>query len=413
MKAQALLRQATGLNLSQQVAERAVRQRMERRDCADSDTYLAQLTADELTALVELVVVPESWLFRDIQAFHAATAFVRRRAAVATRPIRILSIPCAGGEEPYSMAMALCDAGVARAAFSIDAVDLSPGCIARARAGVYGNNAFRAADTAFRERYFTPLGDGDYRIADALREQVNFKQGNLLQFDTATYGAHYDLVFCRNLLIYFDQPTTSAAIAVLTALLAEDAMLLVGYAEVPSLCRHGFTVLPHRHAFALTKSAPPAPGLPTVAAAPARKPAPRAASTAGASTPPARAPRPAPPPPAASAIPSSGKAPADLLQQARDLADLAQFQQADEKCQAHLAAHPDSADAYFLLGMLSEQAGAAAPAEHYWRRCLYLQPDHYDALCHLALLAERAGNDSGAATLKARAARIFQRRQAS
>ena len=76
--AQTLLRRATGLTVSKSMAERAVRQRMERTGQNDSDAYLATITAEEMTQLVELVVVPESWLFRDPQAFYAATPFAPR-----------------------------------------------------------------------------------------------------------------------------------------------------------------------------------------------------------------------------------------------------------------------------------------------------------------------------------------------
>ncbi|KAB8063475.1 CheR family methyltransferase, partial [Janthinobacterium violaceinigrum] len=261
MTAQSLLRRATGLSVSKSVAERAVGQRMEQTGFADSEAYLQALTPAEMTQLIELVVVPESWLFRDPQAFYATVELVQERWARG-RATRILSIPCAGGEEPYSMAMALRDGGVPKQAFSIDAYDLSPGCIERAQAGIYGRNAFRAQDVAFRERYFTHVADDAYRIIDTLREQVTFRQGNLLQFDTATYSRHYDVIFCRNLLIYFDKPTTRAAIHNLSALLADDGMLLAGYAEVPSFCQNGFAPLQFRQAFALKKeTAAPAAAL--------------------------------------------------------------------------------------------------------------------------------------------------------
>ena len=176
MTAQALLRRATGLSVSKAVAERAVGQRMEQTGFSDSVAYLQALTPAEMTQLIELVVVPESWLFRDPQAFYATVELVQERWARG-RATRILSIPCAGGEEPYSMAMALRDGGVPKQAFSIDAYDLSPGCIERAQAGVYGRNAFRAQDVAFRERYFTHVADDAYRIIDALREQVTLQAG--------------------------------------------------------------------------------------------------------------------------------------------------------------------------------------------------------------------------------------------
>lgn len=410
MTAQALLRRATGLSVSKTVAERAVGQRMEQTGVSDSAAYLQALTPAEMTQLIELVVVPESWLFRDPQAFYATVELVQERWARG-RATRILSIPCAGGEEPYSMAMALRDGGVPKQAFSIDAYDLSPGCIERAQAGVYGRNAFRAQDVAFRERYFTHVADDAYRIIDALREQVTFKQGNLLQFDTATYSRHYDVIFCRNLLIYFDKPTTRAAIANLSALLADDGMLLAGYAEVPSFCQNGFAPLQFRQAFALKKEATPPAAVIQVAALP---PPTRALR----SVPPAPRPAPARAAPAPAARPRSvpvqaPQPPADLLAEARRLADRGQLREAGEKCHAHLARVPEAAEAYFMLGIINELAGKMDLADDYWRRCIYLQPDHYEALCHLSLLAERNGNHTAAATLKARAARIYQRRQAS
>ncbi|WP_338681306.1 protein-glutamate O-methyltransferase CheR [Janthinobacterium sp. TB1-E2] len=417
MTAQTLLRRATGLSVSKSVAERAVGQRMEQTGFADSEAYLQALTPAEMTQLIELVVVPESWLFRDPQAFYATVELVQERWARG-RATRILSIPCAGGEEPYSMAMALRDGGVPKQAFSIDAYDLSPGCIERAQAGIYGRNAFRAQDVAFRERYFTHVADDSYRIIDSLREQVTFRQGNLLQFDTATYSRHYDVIFCRNLLIYFDKPTTRAAIQNLSALLADDGMLLAGYAEVPSFCQNGFTTLQFRQAFALKKetAAPaspvqmaPLPALRTLRSVP---PAPRRAAVTAPSSAAQAAPRTRPvsvPSPA----PATQAAQADLLAEARLLADRGQLREAGEKCHAHLAKVPEAAEAYFMLGIINELAGKMDLADDYWRRCIYLQPDHYEALCHLSLLAERNGNHTAAATLKARAARIYERRQAS
>lgn len=81
MTAQALLRRATGLSVSKSVAERAVGQRMEQTGFADSEAYLQALTPAEMTQLIELVVVPESWLFRDPQAFYATVELVQERWA--------------------------------------------------------------------------------------------------------------------------------------------------------------------------------------------------------------------------------------------------------------------------------------------------------------------------------------------
>jgi chemotaxis protein methyltransferase WspC len=414
--AQSMLRKATGLNLSKSVVERAIKNRMEQTDAANQDQYLEQMTPQELTALVELVVVPESWFYRDPQAFQAAADFVRARLSTDSgRLVRILTIPCAGGEEPYTMAMVLSDAGIAGGSYIIDAFDISPGCVERAKSGIYGRNAFRSQDLAFRDRHFSHVGDDDYRVSDAIRKQVRIKQGNLLEFDLSARTGYYDVIFCRNLLIYFDKPTTKAAIAKLEALLAADGQLFAGYAEVPSFCQHGFAPLSYPQAFGVIKEAAAAPRK-SIAAPPLRAKA-AAPRIAHAFAPPAptaplpRATRPVAAPraatPAAAPMPS-----VDLLAEARRLADLGDVKAAEGKCRDHLAQHPESAEAYFILGLLNELTNKLKLAEDYWKRCIYLQPDHYEALCHLALLAEANNDAAGAAALKARAARIYKRQQA-
>jgi chemotaxis protein methyltransferase WspC len=401
MSARELLRQASGLDLSEQVVARALRERMAKCGVADTGQYLQGMAPAELAALIELVVVPESWMFRDADAFAAATAHVRQ--CLAARPghvVRILSIPCAAGEEPYSMAMALADAGVAPGSFQIEGVDLSRAALGRAQAGRYTRNAFRGADLGFRQRHFSRVGD-EFQISDAMRAQVSFSQANLLDFRSVAETRRYDVVFCRNLLIYFDEATTAAAIAVLRGVLADDGMLFAGYAEVPAFCRYGFVALRLRGAFALRKAGPAVASGPT---APIHNDTPAPAAMPRLRRPPASMPAPAP-------VINAAAPSAAGLAQARRLADQGDYQGAGAACRALLAAEPDSAEAYFILGMVSECARDDAAAEDNWRRCVYLQPDHYEAVCHLALLAEQVGDAPRAEALRQRAARIFARRQ--
>ena len=382
MSAEARLRQATGLDLDGATVARALKRRMRALDLDAAASYEALLDGDELNALIEEVVVPESWMFRDPEAFSVAAGFLRER--VANGRARILSLPCAGGEEPYSMAMALEDAGVAREAYRIDAVDLSEASLARARAGRYTRNAFRGPGQQYRQRYFT--GDGScFQIAPWLRQQVNFIKGNILDF---VPGMRYDVIFCRNLLIYFDEPTVAAAVARLDQMLEDDGMLFAGYAEVPAFARHGFEVVRAPGAFALQKAAAAPPPARPVPAPAARQPAVRAAA--------------APPPQPADA--------AALLAQAQRAADQGMLAEAARICRAMLEADPNSAGAWFILGMTAESDGDDAGANASYRRCVYLQPDHYEALCHLALLCGRGGDAAQAAAFRQRAGRIYARR---
>ncbi|MGZ8314443.1 MAG: CheR family methyltransferase [Telluria sp.] len=417
MSVRDLIQRETGLDLSEAAVDRAVQQRMALGGAASQAAYLAGMTPDEFKALTELLVVPESWMFRDADAFAAATAFVQRRLAQAPgRVVRILSVPCAGGEEPYSMAMALADAGVAPSAYSIDALDLSEVALARARDGRYTRNAFRGQKLEFRERHFTRDGNY-YQISDELRARVRFRHGNLLTASPAEIG-RFDVVFCRNLLIYFDEPTAAAAIVRLGALLADGGLLFAGFAEVPAYCRNGFATVRAAGAFALQKAGQATPVQPPAtaprararAARPAPRPSPAPASPAAGAKPKPRRTGAAPTPtPAPAPAPAPSPDHAAILAQARMQADQGDYQGAAAACRRVLDTVPDAAEAFFILGLTSECEGRQAAADDYWRRCVYLKPDHYEALCHLALLAGERGDAAQAAAFRQRAARIYDR----
>lgn len=394
-----VLRERTGIDLAAASLQAAVRQRARARGMADALAYEAEALRDEaeLKALIDLVVVPESWFFRDEDAFAAAVRFVRQRLADGAR-VRALCVPCAAGEEPYSLAIALREAGIAAADCAIDAIDISPAAIGRAQAGVYSRNAFRSRDLSFRDRHFSALADG-WRLNEDIRRSVRFACASLLSLAPPEAPLRYDLVFCRNLLIYFDAATQALAAARLRALLNDDGMLFAGYAETMPLSQHGFLLQPIARAFAMVKNLPRRRPV----AAPERNPAP--------------SPRPAPrtvqpqarplAPPAVSA--PQPDAESDLLAQARALADRGAVAEAQAVLRRCLERAPDLAPAWFLLGLLSEQQRDAAQAAHCLKRAVYLDPDHYEALCHLALLAEGQGDRVQAQRCRRRAARVHER----
>jgi len=386
-----LLQRQTGLMLTEADLARAVYERLQARGLAAGTTYAPLPGTPEFDALLDLLVVPESWLLRDPAVFAHALQAVQRR--LLERPgvqVRVLSLPCAGGEEPYSLAMQLADAGIGPAQCRIDAIDISRAAIDRARQGRYTNNAFRGPDpdriAALRARWFARDGAW-YAIAPALREYVCFSQGNLFALPDHVVARRYDLVFCRNLLIYFDADACARAAGRLLTLLVDDGQLLSGYAEAPALCAHGFAPAAPRTPFALAKAvplparrAPSAPRLfPTVARRPAPAPAPAPHATA-------------------------------LLDQARRAADAGRLVDARIACDALLRTDPACAEAHYLCGLLAECARDDAAARRDWQRCLYLDPDHYEALCGLALLHERHGDTALAAGMRRRAARVFARR---
>ena len=255
-KLEALLKQKMGLDadsIGSPAIKRAVQSRLAACKLDTMERYweCVRDSAAELQALIEAVVVPETWFFRNREAFAALAQIAQELPA---RPVlRLLSLPCSTGEEPYSMAMALLDAGVAPSGFRIDGLDISRQVLEDARHGIYGRNSFRGRELSFRDRYFEPAGQF-YAVADTVRRQVQFHQWNL--FDAAPLPAteRYDVIFCRNLLIYFDPAGQDQAVRTLDRLLAPGGYLFVGPSETGVPLARGYVSARRPLAFAFHRA---------------------------------------------------------------------------------------------------------------------------------------------------------------
>jgi chemotaxis protein methyltransferase WspC len=410
---EALLKHAIGLDtesIGAPAVERAVLERcaLWRGDgSGDLDAYWMALnaSADELQLLIEAVVVPETWFFRDHGSFDAfARLAAERLARQFPLPLRLLSLPCATGEEPYSMAMALFDRGILAGRFVIDAADVSDRAVSLAMQAVYGRNSFRGHQLDFRERYFTE-SNGGWLLDRVVRDAVRFRRANL--FDTALFDAEpYDFVFCRNVLIYFDHATQDRAVAVLDRLLAPDGTLFVGPSETGLLTRHGMTSAKIPFSFAFRRAAqtvvlparerfvPPAPIVLRV------QPRANAKRDVAAPFAPARG-----PPPRRPERPLALE-PAGTLAYANRVADQGDLVEAARLTADHVRVHGPSAAAFYLLGLISDASGCALDAGTWYRKTLYLEPMHHEALAHLGALLELQGDRAGARLLNERAARV-------
>ena len=401
------LKQRIGLDVASvgpAIIERAVRQRCIALGMADNDRYWQRLLSsqDEQQALIESVIVPETWFFRYPESFATLGRLARQRLAEigSRRPLRILSLPCSTGEEPYSIAMALFDAGFAAHQFKVDALDVSPLSVQRAQNALYGKNSFRGQPTDFRERYFCVESDG-YQLSERVCGQVSFTAGNLL--DPILLASHepYDFVFCRNLLIYFDQPTQKQVFEVLKGLTHVDGVLFIGPAEGSLLGRLGMRSIGVPQSFAFSRHAEAAPPEPVFTPMPA--PLPQRSAAPIASKPRAFSAFAAPVAPIKPAPVHSDAA--DLLGQIATLANEGKSLEARAACELYLQTHPPAAQVFYWLGLLSDVAGSALEAQGYYRKALYLEPQHPQALMHLAALLESQGDTAGARRLQARAAR--------
>lgn len=396
-----LLRDAIGLDVASigtPTLARAIRERQAA--CRIEDPYAywqhVQQSKDELQELVETVTVPETWFFRERGAFAAVAQVVQQQwlPEHPDRALRVLSLPCSTGEEPYSIAMALLEAGIPADQVKIDAVDISAQALATARRAVYGRNSFRGAELGFRQRHFMSTGDG-YRLAPAVCRLVHFRQGNIFSSDVLPEFARYDIIFCRNVLIYFDSDMQDRAISRLLCWLHEPGWLFVGSAETALLRAHGMAAMAMPMAFGFQRAAAGRAVIPPAIAAPATMPALPVISAA--------------PPGASHPLLPDAIQPAPSLADAASLADLGQLEQAAALCEQHLHLNGPSPQALYLLGLLQDALGCHRQAEQHYRKALYLDPDHGEALAHLACLLEQQGDAAGAARLHQRLARLSAR----
>lgn len=406
---EAVLRECIGLDattIGTAAIERAIRTRLAPAGVADVAAYAARIRDDraECDRLVEEVVVGESWFFRDRQVFEFVTDFAVTRAGLPGRgSVRILCAPCAGGEEPYSVAMALLDAGLRPGQFTIDAVDVSRVALARAARGRYSANAFRNADCSFRDRWFTADGSASV-IAPAVQDCVAFAHANLLDESFVASRTAYDIVFCRNLLIYLTTAARAQVEATLDRLLAHDGVLVLGAAEPPIL-KGDWLPAGAAAVFAMRRGvraavAPPARSVPPVAPRPAGRsphPAAPAVAPAGAAV--------------ASPAEAAGPALADVLAEAGALANQRRHAEALEVCERARQRLPPAPALFFLMGMLHQAAGDLDRAEGCLHKTLYLDAAHDEALLALALLATRRGDTRMADAYRQSAARVLARKE--
>ena len=188
----------------------------------------------EFDQIYDLVTTNETYFFREpaqLAAFaEEIIPDILSRKPV--RKIRIWSAGCSSGEEPYSIAMLLAEAGYyERAAFEIFASDINQQVLAKARRGHYRESAFRATDGPLRDKYFTRNDDGSWHIHDDIRNRVSFGRLNLYDESRVSLLGHLDVIFCRNVIIYFDDVSKKVVVSNFFNRLTEAGYLLLGHSE--------------------------------------------------------------------------------------------------------------------------------------------------------------------------------------
>ncbi|GJE29594.1 CheR family methyltransferase [Methylobacterium organophilum] len=390
----------------------------------DSEAYLARLSgpegAGEWSALEAEITIGETFFFRYAEQFEALRSTILPGLIAARKgqkTLRIWSAGCSTGAEPYSVAILVHELlGLALPDWRVTILgtDLSAAALATARLGEYGRWALRTLPPEERLRWFRPiparagaLREGGYALRPEYRAMVRFERLNLLALLDGTVPeayAAFDLILCRNVLIYFGQAQVNGMVRAFGQRLGEDGWLLLGHAEPnPAFAAWLAPVnLPGTVAYrplGTPEAAPPLPAEPVAApsapppaatppslARPLPVPDPLAPSSA-----PAAPPRPAAPD-ALMDIPAEAESDRDrVLSRIRALADAGEMGAAWRALSAALEADPIDPGLRYYQGLLARSLGREAEAERALRGALFLDRDFVMAHYQLGLLLSALG----------------------
>lgn len=188
----------------------------------------------ELARLPAMVTNNETYFFRETHQFDLLVSHVipERRPALRGRPFRLLSAGCSSGEEPYSLSIALHNAGLALAGITweIDACDLNTERVARAQEAVYAESSLRACDADARRKYFL-AEPGGFRLRDKYRAGVRVFHANLMAPNGSLGWSVYDAILCRNMLIYVSDDAFATLIGLFARSLLPGGYLFLGHSE--------------------------------------------------------------------------------------------------------------------------------------------------------------------------------------
>ena len=381
----------------------AVNSRMRISMVHDMHHYLKMLEShpEELEKLVEQVVVPETWFFRDRESFNFLKKHIEKtgHSSSPVKTLRILSVPCSTGEEPYSIAMALLETGLSPERFHIDAVDINQKAIGIAKRAVYGKGSFRGEDRGYQNRYFTPVEER-FKLDPAISGLVHFYRDNFVQHYALRNHEPYQCIFCKNLLIYLTDDARKEVFASLDRLLAPEGVIFTGHSEMMSFLQYGYSPVKHSRSFACRKagnaekiesviSAPSLSAVTANVAAPAVTVSP--AETRHGSTAHRR---------------REAAAPDAVLARVRALADRGDLKEALKLCGQFLKEHSGNKEAYYLMGLINLALDSFAGAEDFFQKALYLDPCYYEALLHMRLLYEKRDDQARALIIEERIRRV-------
>ena len=397
--------------------KKAIQSSMLANDVEDLTIYYQLITTDQnaLQELIDAVVIPETSFFRDKKPFQSLKDnihYFREIFCKNGESLKILSVPSSTGEEPYSIAMTCLEAGLDYGDFEIHACDISTRVLDVAKRGLYSEYSFRGCDYQYKNQFFSEK-NGEYLIDEKLRSSVNFFQANLIgEGFLSNFEEPFHIVFCRNLLIYFDRPTKKKAVDVITQLLHDDGVLVVGHADTAILPSLGYKSFSNQFSFAYVKGqsqhnlsnvASPSfedKGKKIIAALIAARGG-EADDTHK------------------EAVLSVTEvdftdSPASNFDQVYEEIHMylmeKNYLMAQELCEKHIERNGGDDRVFHYLGQVFFEKGEFQYSEAYFKKAVYLKPENERALEYLSKIERQRGNVAAAQRYEQRAARIIARK---
>ncbi len=250
----ALVYQEAGINLhdgKKALLEARLAKRLRATGIGSPKEYLEFILSEEgreeYVKFFDAVSTNLTFFFREPKHFEflekiALPEIIERSRRDGSSRIRIWSAGCSTGEEPYSIAMTVLSAldHPARWDFRVLATDISTRVLSTARAGVYEKTRLTHVPAALRQRFFEPITNGgspkQYRVSAELMKVVAFRRLNLM--DSFPFSGPFDVIFCRNVMIYFDKKTQESLIQKMSAYLHSGGYFFVGHSESLTGLRH-------------------------------------------------------------------------------------------------------------------------------------------------------------------------------
>lgn len=368
---------------------------------------LVRESREALMQLVDEIIVPETWFFRDENAFDALVQHLNKQIATTRdRPLRILSLPASTGEEAYSVAIKLQQHGFTDTMYSIDAIDISQRNIDHAVKGHYRQHSFRRdiADDIF-DRYFKQV-DEHFEVCPNLKNSIVFQAGNIFELDTYRTSGYYDVILCRNLFIYFDMDKKKSAYKKINNVLRDGGLLLIGHSETSIISSDHYMPCGLSRSFGFIKSSQPILRK-TVNKTRKYWVSDRLKFKKKSRSQPDRNKELTQP------VLTDMVNPAEAgnrinLHTARDLADKKQYSEALAILKT-IHQKDRTADCFFLEGIIYNAMQLLEQAEKSYRKALFLSPDHQEALLQLAYLMEKKGDKKNYTLLRKRVEKQLNR----